>query len=263
MNFWDRFVLRVYLGFVHTLPVGRDTAAGLFDFAYGRERLATDRLSDGSLLLLLAGAGRDAPVRAAALAEAVRRQLPRRPDDVRRWLATLRPARADDLLEINRPHEAHTAQLVANALTSPPGDDLWVGLMEFLGRLYRTQPVAQRTLATRLLLEAVRLYHAKFPRVGTVNFPPLLYRHVLGRLGVGARRLPNTQGEPVPVVDEQTFLDRCGIFFSDVQQVFLFLHCYARLDVEQLAEVLRYTDDSWTADLVSQELNRLWRHALH
>src|SRR5438067_1319343 len=53
MSFWDRFVLRVYLGLGGTLPAGRDAVGRLFDLALTRGDLNPAGLSDTSVLILL------------------------------------------------------------------------------------------------------------------------------------------------------------------------------------------------------------------
>lgn len=260
MPFWDRFALWVYLGLADVQPVGRDAAARLFGQAYASGQLDFGAANDLTVLLAAGVCCPGGPVRLAAEAEFHRRRLGTEYDRVRLMQRTLTEPRLTEILELNRPHRAATAQLLTGALTAAPGHEVWINLADFLSRVLVADPPAARARATAVLLSALQRYY-RFP-VGTVDFVSLLYRHACGHLGVGAA-LPVYGTEPqmlaaVPDPTERTFLVRCGTHLSDADRVLLFMHFYGRLTAGQIAGALCFAGSTWTADEVAAEVERCW-----
>jgi hypothetical protein len=263
MTFWDRFVFWVYLGMRDTLPAGRDGAARILNLACARGRLTPAALNDLSLLLSLACCPTDSPAWAAARQEAERRQLAARPHALWPALRRINPPPLTDLLEVGRPSESLLRTLIFRALIEGGEGEVLANLCQFLGRLYLADPAGQRPQAVRLIIQALpRYYHIP---LGTVNFSCRLYASVLLSLRLDTDPLPSAFAPgPRPAwftalhPDEQWFTCRCLDSLSEPDLMLLYLQCYARLTVGQIARVWQHANRTWTPDRIALELERCW-----
>jgi len=261
MPFWDRFTLWVYLGLADVLPVGRDAVGRLFEHAHGAGQLDLTQANDLTVLLVAGVCRPGDPSRLAAEGQINHRGLNTQYVRIRGIQHALAEPRLTEILEVNRPHRAVTAQLLTGVLTNAPGHEAWTNLTEFLSRINATEQSAVRGRVIHNLLGATKRYY-RFP-LGTVNFVSLLYRHACGYLGVGATTLPVYAADSpiltaIPDQAERAFLVRCGTRLTDSDRVLLYMHFYGRMTADQIAGTLRFSDPTWTPDLVATEVERCW-----
>jgi hypothetical protein len=267
MNFWERFVHRVYFGLCETVE-GRDAAADILDMAFARRdnRLDPVTLTHAGVLLVLAAARRG-PLRATAVAEAVRRSLDRQPTVVQTALRTAVPPRLDDLAALNAVTDKDTHRLWASTLVGPPKYPGFLALTEFLGRLRLALPADQESQALMLFSASCVRYYGI--RVNRVPFAVLLYRHVLRTLRPTDRVWPIV----VPTgpngvwfeqlgANEQWFLNQCGLFLPEPDVLALYLHLYSGLSAAEMADVYQAADASETTQRVVGRIRDAWLEVL-
>ncbi len=253
MSFWDRFVLAVYLSMADSVPSPRSAAGRIFEVAHQRGRFQLGSLNHLSLLLLLACLPPGRPLRQAVEAEAI---APHRPQSsLGTWmlLRDMRLPRLTDLLEVGRVPLFDLRGPVLNLVFDEDADsgEVLVNLSRFLGRLYGDAPEAQLPQAVRMVHQALETYY-RMVEFATLDFLAVLYRHVLTVMRRGGRPLAEEWREcPLPVRR-----------LRPVGRVLLALQLDAHLNVEQLPDVLRGTDERWTHDLVAQRLEQSWAGVL-
>ena len=270
MNFWDRFVLCVHAGLGLASSTGRETAGRLFDLAFSRGALLLPEVSNASILALMVTSRLGSAVRDAAADEVGRRDLVRSPYRLWRAARGAGTLRVTELVELHRAGDRRTVALTAAALFGRPFHPAVSALVMFHSRLALVSPHNRDTAerAQRRFMTALIRYCSDYP-LGAVEFPVVLYRHVLTDMRVVDHILPftpprgteNDWYERLPGV-ERSFLERCSLDLSDPDVVALFLHFYGGLSVGQMAEVWRPAAPEVTADGVVLRLGRAWESVL-
>jgi hypothetical protein len=153
--------------------------------------------------------------------------------------------------------------VVLNALVTPGQAGLIEDVCLYLGRLHLLDPGAPqlRNLAAGLIAEATRRC-ARIPP-GTVDYRGWAFRVVRWRTRSPEQPLPGV----VPAgaawfgaldSEERRFLDACLLYLPEPAVDLLYLHCYARLSVEQIVAALQLLQPRSAGDAVVRRIEECW-----
>lgn len=270
MKFWDRFVLWVYLSMADW-SVPRTIAGRIFEQALNNGHLEPEALNDLSVLLLLTNAPPKTALWQAAEAEVSTRSLPAAPLAVGKVLRAVTPPRLTELLEVGRAPVPDLRALVLDALIEQGAGDVLANLCCFRSRLFLEDPEAQLPWAVGQIDQALIIYYG-LP-FDQFDFPSVLYRQVLAEILANLSSLPWRWPTDSPLdwigqmpYEERRVIDN-GLRLWPLNTALLFrlllaFQMYARLNVEQIAAVLRLRNPAYTCDQIAQRLEQCWNGML-